>query len=94
MLGPDLARGPNTPLAEFTMQTETDAKTLTKKKSRTDGATAEVHTDEGEIKGPTQLQVRDIEGSKEVEGSVVALKPPAGLFKSPQMHPSQIFVSH
>lgn len=42
-----------------------------------------------------QLQVQDIEeGAAEVEGGVVSLKPPADMFKSPQLHPLHIFVSH
>ena len=94
MLGPDVARGPNTDFEP--VDTEPKTKTLTKKLKSATGVSfgpVEVHVDEGEIKRPTQLLVQDIEGVREMERSVVALKPPAELFKSPQLHPLHIFVS-
>ena len=94
MLGPDVTRGPNTDFEPI--DTEPKSKTSTKKSRKATGMSSgpvEICVDEGEIKGPTQLVVQDIEGAGEMERGVVALKPPAELFKSPQLHPLHIFVS-
>ena len=100
LLGPDVARGPNTDFEHVDPCTTEprSTKISTKMSKKTIGVSSrpvEIHLDEGEIKGPTQLLlIQDIEGAGgEVERGVVDLKPPAELFKSPQMHPLHIFVS-
>ena len=98
LLGPDVARGPNTDFEPVDTCTEPRSTKISTKKSkkatRVSSRPVEIHLDEGEIKEPTQLIIQDIEGAGgEVEKGVVALKPPAELFKSPQMHPLHIFVS-
>ena len=95
VLGHDIAKGADSD--DETEFTEAKAKTKTStKKSKTSGVATgpkEVCVDKGEMKGPTQLLVQDIEGRREMEGGVVDLKPPAELFNSPQLHPLHIFVS-
>ncbi|MCG8622257.1 MAG: hypothetical protein MJE68_09720 [Proteobacteria bacterium] len=101
LLGPDVARGPNTDFEPVDTCTSTEPKStgISPKKSKraTTGVSSgpvEIHVDEGEIKGPTQLAIQDIEGAGgEMERGAIDLKPPAELFNSPQMHPLHIFVS-
>jgi hypothetical protein len=100
LLGPDVARGPNTdfePVDTEPKSTKISTTKKSKKATTTGGVSsgpAEIRVNEGGIKGPTQLMVQDIEGAGgEMERGVVAIKPPAELFTSPQMHPLHIFVS-
>ena len=97
LLGPDVARGPNTDFEPVDTETKSTKISTKKSKKATTGVLprpAEIQVDEGEIKGPTQLVVQDIEAAGgEVKRGVVNLKPPAELFKSPQLHPLHIFVS-
>ena len=99
LLGPDVARGPNTDFEPIDTCTEPKSTRISPKKSKkaatgVSSGPVEIHVDEGEIKGPTQLAVQDIEGAGgEMERGAVDLKPPAELFNTPQMHPLHIFVS-
>lgn len=99
LLGPDVARGPNTDFEPVDTSTEPKSTKISTKKSKkaatgVSSGPVEIHVDEGEIKGPTQLVVQDIEGAEGgMERGAVDLKPPAELFKTPQMHPLHIFVS-
>ena len=94
ILGPDVARGPNTDFEPVDTEPKTKPSTkMLRKATGVSSGPVEIRVNEGEIKGPTQLLVQDIEGVGEMERSVVALKPPAELFQSPQLHPLHIFVS-
>ena len=100
LLGPDVARGPNTDFELVDTSTEPKATKISTKISKkaatgVSSGPVEIHVDEGKIKESTQLVVQDIEGAEGgMERGAVDLKPPAELFKTPQMHPLHIFVSN